>query len=78
MRLNRRYGVTGPTGLYCCEVPSVADLNARICINIIGTADWISHPYNHKGFVEKICACMQLMSKVAQSPPTLDLAQMPE
>ena len=44
VRLNRRYGATGPTGFYCCEVPSVVDLNARICINIIGTADWISHP----------------------------------
>ena len=32
--LNRRNGATGPTGLYCCEVASVADPNARICINL--------------------------------------------
>ena len=34
VRLNRRNGATGPTGLYCCEVASVADSNARICINL--------------------------------------------
>ena len=34
VRLNRRNDVTGPTGLYCCEVASVDDLNARICINL--------------------------------------------
>ena len=32
--LNRRNGATGPTGQYCCEVASVADPNARICINL--------------------------------------------
>ena len=32
--LNKRNGATGPTGLYCCEVASVADPNARICINL--------------------------------------------
>ena len=32
--LNRRNGATGPTGLYCCEVASVADPDARICINL--------------------------------------------
>ena len=32
--LNRRNGATGPTGLYCCEVASVDDPNARICINL--------------------------------------------
>ena len=34
VRLNRRNGATGPTGLYCCEVASVADPNATICINL--------------------------------------------
>ena len=32
--LNRRNGATGPTGLYCCEVASVDDPNARICIDL--------------------------------------------
>ena len=32
--LNRRNDATGPTGLYCCEVASVADANARICIDL--------------------------------------------
>ena len=32
--LNRRNSATGPTGLYCCEVTSVADPDARICINL--------------------------------------------
>ena len=32
--LNRRNDATGPTGLYCCEVASVTDPNARICINL--------------------------------------------
>ena len=32
--LNRRNDATGPTGLYCCEVASVADPTARICINL--------------------------------------------
>ena len=32
--LNRRNDATGPTGLYCCEVASVDDDNARICINL--------------------------------------------
>ena len=32
--LHRRNGVTQPTGLYCCEVPTAADpnTNATICI----------------------------------------------
>ena len=34
VRLSRRNGATGPTGLYCCEVASVADPNARIFINL--------------------------------------------
>ena len=32
--LNRRNDATGPTGLYCCEVASVAAPNTRICINL--------------------------------------------
>ena len=32
--LNRRNDATVPTGQYCCEVASVDDLNARICINL--------------------------------------------
>ena len=32
VRLNRRNGATQPTGLYCCEVATMADPNARICI----------------------------------------------
>ena len=32
--LNRRNDATGPIGLYCCEVASVADPNATICINL--------------------------------------------
>ena len=35
VRLNRRNGATGPTGLYCCEVASVAVPDgAMICINL--------------------------------------------
>ena len=34
VRLNRRNGTTGPTGLYCCEVASVADPDARICVEL--------------------------------------------
>ena len=37
VRLNRRYGViTGATGEYCCEVPTMAspNTNSRICINL--------------------------------------------
>ena len=32
--LNRRNGVTQPTGFYCCEMPTAADPNttSRICI----------------------------------------------
>ena len=32
--LNRRNDATGPTGQYCCEVASVADPDARLCINL--------------------------------------------
>ena len=32
--LNRRNDATRPTGLYCCKVASVDDLNAMICINL--------------------------------------------
>ena len=30
--LNRRNNATQPTGLYCCEVATMAGLNATICI----------------------------------------------
>ena len=35
--LNRRNGVTQPTGLYCCEMPTAADpnTNATICITLL-------------------------------------------
>ncbi len=36
VRLNRRNGATQPTGLYCCQVASRADPNARICIYLVG------------------------------------------
>lgn len=39
--LNRRNGATGPTGLYCCQVPLVADLTAMICINLLGICGFI-------------------------------------
>ena len=34
VRLNRRPGVTGPLGMYCCQVPTTTDPNARICITL--------------------------------------------
>lgn len=34
IRLNRRNSATHPTGLYCCEVASADDPNARICIHL--------------------------------------------
>ena len=34
VRLNRRPGVTGPVGMYCCQVPTTSDTNARICITL--------------------------------------------
>ena len=34
LRLSRRNDATGPTGQYCCEVASVDDPNARICISL--------------------------------------------
>ena len=34
VRLNRRPGVTGPLGMYCCQVPTTSDPNARICITL--------------------------------------------
>lgn len=32
--LNRRNNALGPLGTYCCEVDTIADPNARICVNI--------------------------------------------
>ena len=32
--LHRRNNALGPLGSYCCEVDTVADPNARICINL--------------------------------------------
>ncbi len=34
VRLNRRNGATEPTGSYCCEVGTMADPNARICVTL--------------------------------------------
>ena len=34
VRLNRRPGITGPVGMYCCQVPTTSDPNARICITL--------------------------------------------
>ena len=34
VRLNRRPGITGPVGMYCCQVPTTSDTNARICITL--------------------------------------------
>ena len=51
VRLNRRNGATGPTGRYCCEVPSVADPNASICIILIGIS------YISRILGTSACAC---------------------
>ena len=32
--LNRRNNALGPLGMYCCDVDTMADPNATICINI--------------------------------------------
>ena len=32
--LNRRNNALGPLGRYCCEVDTVADPNAKICVNL--------------------------------------------
>ena len=32
--LNRRNNALGPLGMYCCDVDTVADPDATICINI--------------------------------------------
>ena len=32
--LHRRNGALQPTGLYCCEVATMADRNATICIEL--------------------------------------------
>ena len=45
--LNRRNGATGPTGLYCCEVATMADPNARICITLGILKLYIASSYQH-------------------------------
>ena len=34
IRLNRRDGVSSPTGTYLCEIPDVSDVTQKIFINI--------------------------------------------
>ena len=34
VRLHRMDNVVAPTGQYCCEVATMADINARICITL--------------------------------------------
>lgn len=35
VNLNRKNGATGPTGEYCCEVASMSNPNATICVKLI-------------------------------------------
>jgi hypothetical protein len=47
VRLNRRNNVMQPTGLYCCEVATISDEDARICIVLSECNEYDLHVVGH-------------------------------
>ena len=43
VRLHRRNNVLAPTGQYCCEVPTMGNTDARICITLSKLNEGNSH-----------------------------------